>query len=277
MYQATIRASGAWDGTLRSEWNFDTVRTNSAMGSFRSMARDLDPTGDEYYDDEDSMYGIESINTEGATKGSDPPSGLAALSLNAQAAHSTVVIRSVSSPTREKDIPELLADNASSGAGSTEPSTPPQNAEDTVEPPPAYTGSVRSTRRSSYAMRNNVEQGTVLAEADLGSGVDTIRPVKKVDTVRSLRLSSDYVGSVRSRDSEGSTSPTSPRSTSSKEAHLKHTSEAAKAGRAMVDEVLVPIFERVCLAVGIVRLVFADTGCVSRRPGMTWMLVRSNH
>ncbi|THH33692.1 hypothetical protein EUX98_g616 [Antrodiella citrinella] len=245
MYQATIRASGVWDGTMRSEWNFDTIKTNSAMGSFRSMAKDLEPL-DDYYDDEDSMYGVpESIDTSGATKGSDPPSGLAAITMNAQAAgHSTVIIRNVSSPIPERDIPELLADSASSNTGgSADPSTP--SSTEGVEPPPAYSGSVRGSRRSSYAMRNNVENGTVLAEADLGSGVDTIRPVKKVDTVRSLRLSSEFVGSLRSRENseESISPPTSPRSTSSKE-HQRGSSEFAKAGRAMVDEVLVPIFER---------------------------------
>ncbi|TCD66979.1 hypothetical protein EIP91_000659 [Steccherinum ochraceum] len=246
MYQATIKANGTWDGTVRSEWNFDTIRTNSAMGSLRSMVKDLEPADDEYYDDQDSMYGVpESIDTSGATKGSDPPSGLAAIGMHSQAAaHSTVLIRSSGSPAPEKDIPELLADNASAETGSTEPSTPPQRADDAVEPPPAYTGSVRSSRRSSYAMRNNVESGTILAEADLGTGVDTIRPVKKVDTVRSLRLSSEFVGSLRSREnSESSTPPTSPRSNSSKE-HQRTSSEAAKAGKAMIDEVLVPIFEK---------------------------------
>ncbi|KAH8105818.1 Pkinase-domain-containing protein [Cristinia sonorae] len=241
MYQATIRASGVWDGTVRSEWNFDTIKTHSAMGSFRAMAKDLEQA-EEYYDDENSMYEIpESIDSSGATKGSDPPSALGGLGMNSQAGHSTVVIRSAHSPAQEKDIPELLADNSSGDTASTEPSTPPQRSVDAVEPPPAYSGSVRSTRRSSYAMRNNIENGTILAEADLGSGVDTIRPVKKVDTIRSLRLSSDYVGSVRSREnSEGSPSPTSPRSTSSQ----KTSSDVAKAGRAMVDDVLLPIFER---------------------------------
>lgn len=254
MYQATVRNSGAWDGTLRSDWNFDTVRTTSAMGSFRSMAKDLaELTSEEDYDAEDrSLYDVpESVDSTGATKGSDlATSGIA---MNAQAGHSTVVIRSFSgSPAKEKDIPELLAETASAETeGSIEPSTPPQGpSADNSESPPAYSASVRSARRSSYAARNNVVTGTVLGEADLGTGVDTIRPVKKVDTIRSLKLSSEFVGSLRNKEgSESSpTSPTSPGtggSSGSGKAHKRAASEMAKAGKAMVDDVLMPIFEKV--------------------------------
>lgn len=55
---------------MRSDWNFDTVKTSSVMGSFRSMARDLaDLTQDDEYDEpDDSLYEIpESIDTSAAT------------------------------------------------------------------------------------------------------------------------------------------------------------------------------------------------------------------
>lgn len=104
--------------------------------------------------------------------------------------------------------------------------------------PPAYSGSVRSTRRSSYAARTSVDgAGTILSPADLGTGIDTIRPVKKVDPVGSLRLSSEFVGSLRK---EGSAS--SPRSPT---AHSRGTSEIAKAGRSLVDEVILPMLTHV--------------------------------
>ena len=248
MYQATIRNSGVWDATMRSDWNFDTVRTSSAMGSFRSMARDLsDLTPEEAYDEADgSLYEIpESIDTGAATKGSDvPTSNIGAIAMNSQAGHSTMVIRPIASPP--KDIPELLADSASGNSGDPEPSTPPQGPDHT-EPPPAYSGSLRSSRRASYSARNNLNTGTVLGEADLGNGVDTIRPVKKVDTVRSLRMSAEYVGSLRKEPSESGSVPSSPQSTKSKP---RTTSDAAKAGRAMVDDVLVPIFEKVRFILG---------------------------
>ncbi|EMD40712.1 hypothetical protein CERSUDRAFT_111295 [Gelatoporia subvermispora B] len=250
MYQASVRNSGTWDGTLRSDWNFDTIRTASAMGSLRSMAKDIMPPGmvpDEDEEDEMSMYDVRpSIDTGAATRGSDAALGGSALGMNVDAAHSTVIIRPARSPD-EKDIPSLVPDTGSDETiGTAEaPSTPLQeqaaagaaDISEPVEPPPAYTGSVRSSRRSSYAARTN-PVGTVLAEADLGNGVDTIRPVKKVDTVRSLKLSSEYVGTTRSR--EGSTSaPSSPQSP--KSSHKRGASETARAGTALVDEVVLPL------------------------------------
>ena len=64
--------------------------------------------------------------------------------------------------------------------------------------------------------------GTVLTPAGLGTGVDTIRSVAKVDPVGTLKLSS-----LRS----------APRCASS---------ETARAGGLMVDEVLLPILSNVC-------------------------------
>ncbi|KAF9651151.1 Pkinase-domain-containing protein [Thelephora ganbajun] len=236
MYQATVRN---WDTgrSNQSEWMFDTVRSAAAMGTYRSMERDLvahhgfDPSDH----DDDSMYGVPpmgSFNTGGATRGSDP------INLGMRlpdAAHSTVVIKT---PPDEKDVPGLLADGVSSeNADSAEgPSTPPSQ-----EPPPAYTGSVRSTRRSSYATRSMRDgRGTVLREADLGSGVDTIRPVKKVDTVGSLRLSHEFVGSQR--DGSSGSSPSSP--ITPKSPHKRSLSDTTRAGQSIVDDIILPICGR---------------------------------
>ncbi|KAJ7507811.1 kinase-like domain-containing protein [Mycena galericulata] len=243
VFQPTVRA---WEtnGTMRSDWNFDTIKSVSAMGTFRSMAKDLAmPPGMELdEDDEGSDYeeGHASIDTGGATKGSDPIRIGSGIGMHAQAAHSTVIIRPPPSPGLEKDIPTLLADNASAETSSDSPQTPPQEAF-ALGAPPAYTGSVRTSRRASYAARNAVNgSGTVMREADLGTGVDTIRPVKKVDTVGSLRLSAGYVGSMR-REGSGSTpgTPTSPTATT----HRRVSSEAAKAGKTLIDEVVLPILQ----------------------------------
>ncbi|KAJ7700091.1 STE/STE20/YSK protein kinase [Mycena rosella] len=240
VYQPTVRA---WEtnGTMRSDWNFDTVKSVSAMGTFRSMAKDLAmPPGMELdEDDEGSDYeeGHASVDTGGATKGSDPIHIGSALGMNSQAAHSTVIIRPPLSPGSEKDIPTLLADSASAETSSDSPQTPPQEAF-ALGAPPAYTGSVRTNRRASYAARNAVNgSGTLMREADLGTGVDTIRPVKKVDTIGSLRLSAGYVGSSR-REGSGST-PTSPTTT-----HRRAASEAANAGKSLIDEVVLPILQK---------------------------------
>ena len=70
--------------------------------------------------------------------------------------------------------------------------------------------------------------GTVLTPASLDTGVGTIRPVKKVDPVGSLRLPSEFVGSVLKGSS---TSPIAPR---------RASSETARVGGLMVDEVILP-------------------------------------
>ncbi|CAA7259762.1 unnamed protein product [Cyclocybe aegerita] len=213
---ASIRSNGTWDSnnTMKSDWNFDTVRTMSALGSFRGTIHDLSmPPGmvaedDETLDDTDEQG---SVDTSAATKGSDPivTNGLG---MNRDAAHSTVIIK----PPR---IPEVPSEETPSGA------------------PPAYSGSVRSSRRASYAARTSVDgAGTVLREADIGTGIDTIRPVKKVDPVGSLRLSSEFVGSIR-KEGSASSSPTSPTT------HRRASSEIGKAGRSVVDEVILPILE----------------------------------
>ncbi|TBU32747.1 Pkinase-domain-containing protein [Dichomitus squalens] len=260
-YQATVRNSGAWDGTLRSDWDFNTIRTSSAMGSLRSMAKDIMPPGmepdddyDEVPEEDEETYEGDTIDTTAATtKGSDvplQPTALGGIGMNADAGHSTIVIRSFSKS--DEKVPSLMTDSGSdeTSTGSPPLATPSQSVEsveaqiaDAVEPPPAYTGSVRSSRRASYAARNNVMTGTIIGEADIGTGVDTIRPVKKVDTVRSLRLSEEYVGSIRSR--EGSTSSNPPSSPSStKGSHKRGATEAQAAGKSLVDDVLLPLLQK---------------------------------
>lgn len=249
---------------MQSDWAFDTVKT-SAMGTYRNMARDIMPPGmvpdEQDEDDGSSMYGVPSSYASGAaTRGSD----LKGLGSNPDALHSTVVIKPL---PEERDIPSLLAEEESSDnlASIVRPSTPPQ-----LGPPPAYSGSVRSSRRASYSARNNTSgPGTVVREADLGSGVDTIRPVKKVDTAGSLRLSSDYVGNLR----EGSTgsSPTSPikKDSSSRRAG----SDAIKAGVSLVDEVVLPTFEKVRFSYYLQSWL---SECCCRQSGTIWTLERSS-
>ncbi|KAF8812435.1 STE/STE20/YSK protein kinase [Phlegmacium glaucopus] len=206
---ASVRSHAAWDAnnTMRSDWNFDTVKTMSALGTYQGTVNDLLPSAMVAEDSEpfNDSEEDESIDSEGATRGSGPIIGIG---MSSDAAHSTVIIKPPRSPE-----PVDTPDEALSGA------------------PPAYSGSVRSTRRASYAARTSVEgTGTVLRPADLGTGVDTIRPVKKVDPVGSLRLSSEFVGSLRKEG--GPTSPATPR---------RASNETARAGGLMVDEVILPI------------------------------------
>lgn len=85
--------------TVRSDWNFDTVKSMAALGTFRGSAKDLMmppgmiPEESDDFDDTD-----DSIDTGVATKGSDP------ILSNSQASHSTVIIKSPIPPVRDADI-----------------------------------------------------------------------------------------------------------------------------------------------------------------------------
>ncbi|KAF9075814.1 Ste20-like serine/threonine kinase [Rhodocollybia butyracea] len=236
MYQATVRNSMSWDAnsSMRSDWNFDTIKTSSVMGTFRSMAKDLTSMSETSEDEYDDSGLPGTIDTGGATKGSDPLYAGGPLGSNLDAAHSTVIIKPPTSPASEKDIQTLLEAKESA-----EPLA--ESLSDGSPPPPAYSGSMRSSRRSSYAERHTLNgAGTVIHEADLGTGIDTIRPVKKVDTVGSLRISAEHVGSLR-KNSSGSGSGSTPTSPT---LHRRAASEIGKAGVSIVDEVVLPVLSQ---------------------------------
>ncbi|KAG6821278.1 hypothetical protein H0H93_002388 [Arthromyces matolae] len=232
MYQPTVRQSQTWD-TIRSDWNFDTIKSSTAMGTFRSMAKDFEPLGT--VPDEDDDLNDEEIDGSvetGATKGSDPK--VLGIGINSHAAHSTVIIKPIRTPSSDTTISKLLEEEAVSGEAESD-NPDDDEAASQLGAPPAYTGSVRSNRRASYSARMSAEgAGTILREADIGTGVDTIRPVKKVDPAGSLRLSAEFVGNLR-KDS-----PTTPPSPTK---HRRTQSQGAKAGVALVDEVVLPILQ----------------------------------
>ncbi|EDR12412.1 Ste20-like serine/threonine kinase [Laccaria bicolor S238N-H82] len=218
-HHPSVRNTLTWDAndTMRSDWNFDTVKSVAALGAFRGTANELlmpsrmIPESD---NEEIQSEICNSIDTGAATKGSDPILS----SADETAPRSTVIIKPQPLPGTEAQ-PPTAGDDPPSGA------------------PPAYSGSIRGTRRSSYSERTSLNgSGTVVREADLGTGVDTIRPIKKVDPVGSLRLSAEFVGSMK-REGNGSSFSRAPSS------HRRTVSETSKAGRAMVDEVVIPILQ----------------------------------
>ncbi|KAG2152242.1 kinase-like domain-containing protein [Suillus cothurnatus] len=249
-YQATIRGTVMWESndTIRSDWNFDTVKSTSIMGTFSSVAKDLMPEMDDedMGDEEPSIYEDDEGSTEtgGAFSGS-ALLGSGGIGINIGAAHSTVAIKT---PLDEPDISSLLAaaeglgnDSVDGAKSRTLPSHPTYD-ETPLGAPPAYTGSVRSAMRSSYAARHKMTgAGTIMREADLGSGVDTIRPVKRVDTASSLRLSAEYVG-TRSRETSPS-SPTTPPKDRPSSSFKRRASDSERAGRAMIDDVVLPVLQ----------------------------------
>jgi serine/threonine-protein kinase 24/25/MST4 len=215
------------------------------------MARDLVRPGMIPDEDEEavSLFGTaedgESLDTDAATKGSDiSPPNPGGSDSEIEARQNTVIVRSQLVSTQGRVVP--MEEDASSDATST-PRLPDANGNPDLGAPPAY---VRTPKRSSYAART-APNGTIVREADLGTGVDTIRPVKKIDTTGSLRLSSEYVGSMRARDGRdgngaGSvpTSPTSPVKDKGS-SHKRVASESVKAGQSLVDEVVLPTLQKV--------------------------------
>ena len=115
---------------------------------------------------------------------------------------------------------------------------------------------MRSTRRASYSARASKDgPGTVINEADLGTGVDTIRPHKKVDAAGSIKLSNEFVGSLRKESSTGTS-------------HRRMASEGAKAGKSIVEEVVLPVLQRVGLQYLTFRLTQADAELKAIRDDM---------
>jgi serine/threonine-protein kinase 24/25/MST4 len=215
------------------------------MGSFRNMANDLVRPGVIPDEDEEavSLFGTaedgDSLDTDAAMKGSDIQHNPGGTGSGIQAQNTTVVVRSqlASQPGRVVPTEEVSPSDTCST------DLTDSNVNPDLGAPPAY---VRTPRRSSYAARM-APNGTIVREADIGTGVDTIRPVKKIDTTGSLRLSSEFVGSIRARDGSGAgsvpTSPTSP--VKDKSSHKRSASETAKAARSLVDEVVLPTLQKV--------------------------------
>lgn len=71
--------------------------------------------------------------------------------------------------------------------------------------------------------------------------METLRPVKRVDTAGSLRLSNEFVGSLRSREANSLlVLPTESKPSLQK----RSASEQVRAGRSIVDEVVIPTLQR---------------------------------
>ncbi|KAI6047184.1 kinase-like domain-containing protein [Pisolithus marmoratus] len=229
-YQHTNQQS--INDTIRSDWHFDTIKSTSVMGTFRSAAKGLVPAieNDDLAVDDQSIYeeDQDSFDTGGAVKGStiiDPT----VVRMNSHVTHSTVRINVI---PQDGDLPVLTASTGVQGDDS---------ETEALDAPPAYSGSMRSPRRSSYAARHKTTgAGTIMREADLGTGLDTIRPIKKVDTTGSLKLSAEYVGSTRSKD-DVPLSPTSP--AKDRAPFKRRPAESERAGTAMIDDVVLPVLQ----------------------------------
>ena len=97
---------------MRSDWNFDTVKSMSALGTYSGTVNDLLPSAMVSEDDEpfDDGEVNGSINSEVATHGSDPIIGTG---MNLNAAYSTVIIKAPHTPGPIDTTDETLSGSAS--------------------------------------------------------------------------------------------------------------------------------------------------------------------
>ena len=201
--------------------------------------------------------GVDSVNGTFGTAGHGSVGGLGRLGMNSAAAHSTMIIRripgdrdddssgdEVTNGDNDDRLVEVLgAPPAYSGhppASSSHVPSPTTNASSSASP--------NHVRRTSRAERiGSVRGGVVIREADLGNGIDTIRPVKRVDAAGSMRASREFVGVAGLSGSVNGTMGSSGSGGSGTKEGKKgsDSARAAKAGRAMVDEVIVPTIENV--------------------------------
>lgn len=113
----------------------------------------------------------------------------------------------------------------------------------------ATAGSTRP-RRSSWNERNDIN-GTVLREKDVATGMETLRPVKRLDKNGSARISADFIGSGGSYRGENpiTSTGTAARESESqdrKKSTLKDsTDEGSSKGVGLVRDVLLPVLDRV--------------------------------
>ncbi|PWN44189.1 Pkinase-domain-containing protein [Ceraceosorus guamensis] len=122
------------------------------------------------------------------------------------------------------------------------------------------------SRRSSWNERRDIN-GTVLREADVASGMDTIRPVKRLDAGGSARISAEYIGSLRNAEasprsasdptasafkspkasaSSGSSTPSRPghRKSRSSEGSIPEEADLESAGHSLVNDIVLPVLEQ---------------------------------
>jgi hypothetical protein len=196
----------------------DTVMSNWAFETYReSPMSDLDVEEDDE-DDED----VQALLNQRVQIG-PRPMGADRSSLAPSSSDST--------------SPSMTSDDLST-APTTPDLGPVLNLKGTIRPSASTQDvpdrpTVRETRRNSYANRRDIN-GTVLRQADVGTGHDTIRPVKRFDSIGSNQASA-AVAAVHH--------VAAPKPVKSAEDQQVKT-EKSKIGSALVQDVILPTLER---------------------------------
>ncbi|KAK8844573.1 hypothetical protein IAR55_006420 [Kwoniella newhampshirensis] len=232
------------NGTMKSEWNFDeTVR-----GTMKGVPVQLDLE----QMDEDEEWDLQADGGWGSVR--EREELLRAATINGSELSLPMLERSSPNPT-----PPL----------SSSPQTP---SSDMMHLKSSTSSNVSG--KSTWKERQDKTRGTLVKEGDLGDGFSTVRPMKKVDTIGSQRLSNEYIGtgSVRKPPAAaGLESPIKPKSA---------FSPRGRAGQALVEEVVMGVLDSTAAedhdaltleALNLLRKGFADLG--SQNPEIAYQLV----
>ncbi|GAA5889838.1 hypothetical protein JCM6882_004338 [Rhodosporidiobolus microsporus] len=187
-------------GSVMSAWAFDTLRAE---------ARE---------EDEEGGVGMGTVGRVKAPTPSDP--ALAALSPSSPSAPPAAA------PASEPSIESLLAASASPARAAVHNLPLQPGGVDAARlagamPPSPAPSPASPSKRNSYRARQDIN-GTVLGAGDVGSGLNTVRPIKRLDSAGSQRASAEFVRSAsqrqreRTRTQSGASSLASAASSSSK-------------------------------------------------------------
>ncbi|WWC67143.1 uncharacterized protein I206_101050 [Kwoniella pini CBS 10737] len=233
-------------GTMKSEWNFD----ETIKGTIKGVAVNLDL--EDMQDDEWDYQNEEQDGTWGTVR--ERAELLRASTLNGS---------DLSLPALEKSSP-----NPTPSIGSS-PQTPHSEVMDLR----SSSGSGTSGK-STWKQRHDQERGTVVKEGDLGDGFSTVRPMKKVDTIRSAKISNEYIGNGSLRKAPGISELQSPMKS------IPSLSPRGRAGQALVEEVILSVLDHTAAedhdattleGVNLIRKGFADLG--NSNPELAYKLV----
>ncbi|BGO96344.1 hypothetical protein NBRC10512_000570 [Rhodotorula toruloides] len=125
-------------------------------------------------------------------------------------------LAALSPPTPEPSMSALVAASSSPAFAAVNdiPYRPPSV-------PPSRSAS--PSKKNSYRARHDIN-GTVLAAGDVGSGLNTVRPIKRLDSATSHRNSTEFIRTVSQRQRQHAPSLPSPAS-SSKESLVSSAAE----------------------------------------------------
>ncbi|BGP44097.1 hypothetical protein JCM10450v2_008314 [Rhodotorula kratochvilovae] len=190
-----------------ADWRANGPRKDKDKGKDGGKGKGADPTKDETMKGTvASAWAFDTLRAESSDEGGTIARVQAPLPADADLAALSAPI-----PAAEPSMASLLAASAS----------PARAAVNDLhyQPNPPLAGGARErdqspSKRNSYRARNDIN-GTVLAAGDVGSGLNTVRPIKRLDSAGSHRASTEFIRSASQRARERTHSASSSAASSS--------------------------------------------------------------